>query len=218
MLICLVAAGCGDSPRSISSPASPTPIALPVPAGGYTLTGTIRDPDGRPLPDITVVFKGSGEGQSVSDAAGRYSITNVSGSIDLRVSMHGYADWSAVRYVAANQVVDITLSPIVELVPGSTFHGTVNGSPCDPIAWDARAPCRQLFFTAPASGTLDLVLTWSGQSDLDMLAGGQYFTSITARQIHATVPVGAGVRTEIRINAYYRQEPFELRVGFQPEL
>jgi hypothetical protein len=152
----------------------------------------------------------------VSDAAGRYSIGNLSGGLDLRISIPGYAEWSTPRYIAADQVINITLRPIVELTPGTPYRGTVSGAPCDPMGWDANAPCQQLFFTAPSAGTIDLVLTWTGASDLDMLVGGQYFIPTTPRRVHARVPVVAGVRTEIRINAYYAQEEFDLRVAFEP--
>ena len=219
----VVAAGCGDSSSGFRSLTAPTSGGASGPVGGYTggytLTGTIQDSDGRPLSDVTLVLKGPDDVKSVvSDAAGRYSISNVGGAVELRISMTGYSEWSMPRYIAADQVLNITLSPTIELTPGVAFGGTVHGAPCDPVGWDARAPCQRLFFTAPSAGTLDLVLTWTGASDLDMLAGGYYFTPTIPHQIHARVAVIAGVRTEIRINAYYAQEAFDLRVGFEPAL
>ena len=89
---------------------------------------------------------------------GRYSLHNVNGLIYLRASKEGYFESFVTRFVAVDQVVDITLSPIVHLVPGTTLRGTVRGDPCDPVGWDARALCQTIFFTAPTSGMLDLVL------------------------------------------------------------
>jgi hypothetical protein len=190
----------------------------PAPAGTHTLSGTIRDADGLPLAGVTLVILAPTNGGSVvSDAAGRYSLLNLNGLINLRASKDGYFPWYQARFIAADQVLDISLSPMVELVPGTTLRGVVGGAPCDPIGWDARAPCRQIFFTPPTSGTLDLVLTWSGPSDLDLLVAGQYFDPPPKRgEIRAKVQLAGGLRHEIRINAYYSQEDFELRAEFQP--
>ncbi len=216
---CVFAAGCGDSSSGYRSLTGPTSGGPSVPVGGYTLTGTIQDSEGRPMPDVTLVLKGPDDVKSVvSDAGGRYSISNVGGALELRISMTGYFEWSTPRYIAADQALNITLWPMVELTPGTVFRGTVRGAPCDPIGWDANAPCQRLFFTAPSAGTLDLVLTWTGASELDMLAAGHYFTPTMPHQIHARVSVIAGVRTEIQINAYYAQEAFDLRVEFEPAL
>ncbi len=41
-----------------------------------TITGTIVDPDGQPLPGVTVVVKGSNQG-TITDAEGKYSFSGV---------------------------------------------------------------------------------------------------------------------------------------------
>ena len=216
--ICLVAAGCGDSrPASLIGPTTVTGPTAPV--GAYTLSGTIRDLDGEPLAGVTVAITQPNQDRSVvSDAQGRYSLHNVSGQIYLRVSKEGYFESSATRFVAGDQVVDITLSALLVLVPGTTLRGTVRGDPCDPVGWDARAPCQRIFFTAPSSGMLDLVLTWNGPSELDVLVDGQYFDPPPVLgEIHARVHVAPGSRHEIRINSYYSPQAFELRSEFQSQ-
>ena len=216
IVTCVLVAACGDSP---GLPTGPTAMnGQPAPAGSHTLSGTIRDADGLPLAGVTLVVMVPTDGGSVvSDAAGRYSLGNLNGMITLRASKEGYFDSYQQRFIAADQVLNISLPPRVELVPGTTLRGVVGGEPCDPIGWDARARCRQIFFTPPTSGTLDLVLTWSGPSDLDLLVAGQYFDPPTKRgEIRAKVKVAGGLRHEIRINAYYSAEEFELRAEFQP--
>jgi hypothetical protein len=138
--------------------------------------------------------------------------------IYLRVSKEGYFESSITRFVAGDQVVDMTLSALLVLVPGTNLRGTVRGDPCDPVGWDARALCQRIFFTVPRSGMLDLVLTWNGPSELDMLVDGQYFDPPrVAGEIHARVPVAPGGRHEIRINSYYLPQAFEPRSEFQSQ-
>jgi hypothetical protein len=218
IVTCLVAPGCGDSrPASIIGPTTVAGTTAPV--GAYTLSGTIRDLDGVPLAGVTLAIAQPNEGRSVvSDAAGRYSLHNVSGLIYLRVSKEGYFESSITRFVAGDQVADMTLSALLVLVPGTTLRGTVRGDPCDPVGWDARALCQRIFFTVPSSGMLDLVLTWDGPSELDMLVDGQYFDPPRVPgEIHARVPVAPDGRHEIRINSYYVPQAFDLRSEFQSQ-
>ena len=214
--ICLVAAaGCGDSrPGSLIGPTTVTGTTAAV--GAYTLSGTIRDLNGVPLAGVTVAIAQPREEQSViSDAEGRYSLHSVNGLIYLRASKEGYLESFVTRFVAVDQVVDIRLSTIVHLVPGTTLRGTVRGDPCDPVGWDARALCQTIFFTAPTSGMLDLVLTWTGPSELDLVFDGQDFDPPRVLgEIHARVHVAPGSRHEIRINSYYSPQAFELRSEF----
>ena len=216
IVTCLVAPGCGDSrPASFIGPTTVT--STPAPVGAYTLSGTIRDLDGVPLAGVTLAIAQPNEGRSVvSDAQGRYSLHNVSGLIYLRVSKEGYFESSVTRFVAGDQVVDMTLSERLALVPGTILRGTVRGDPCDPVGWDARALCQRIIFTAPTSGMLDLVLTWNGSSELDILVDGQYFDPPRVLgEIHAQARVASGRHYEIRINSYYSPQAFELRSEFQ---
>ena len=216
IVICFVAPGCGDSrPASVIGPTTVNGPTAPV--GAYTLSGTIRDLDGEPLAGVTLAITQSNQDRSVvSDAQGRYSLHSVNGLIYLRASKEGYLGSFVTRFVAVDQVVDIRLSTIVHLVPGTTLRGTVRGDPCDPVGWDARALCQTIFFTAPTSGMLDLVLTWTGPSELDLVFDGQDFDPPRVLgEIHARVHVAPGSRHEIRINSYYSPQAFELRSEFQ---
>jgi len=153
----------------------------------------------------------------VSDAAGAYSLRNIAGHVVLRASKDGYVESAVARFIASDQVLDITMMPLVTLVPGTTLRGTVRGDPCDPIGWDALARCQRIYFTPSMNGTLDLVLVWSGPSELDLLIAGQYFDRPQRPgEIHGRVQLVAGRPYEIRINAYYSHQEFELRTEFQP--
>jgi hypothetical protein len=58
-----------------------------------------------------------------------------------------------------------TPSPVTETFNNSIKYGD---SPCASIGvWDGRA-CRRYSFTTTASGMLDVSLTWSGETDLDV--------------------------------------------------
>ena len=204
--ICLVAASCGE------------PATGPTPAGSYTLSGRIRDLDGMMLAAVPVVLAGQGLNRTtVTGADGRYLFDNVSGFVNLRISTDDYLAASRNVMVAADQVVDFVLERIVVLTAGTTLRGTVRGQPCDPITWDARAPCQRVFFTPPTIGTLDLVLSWSGADELDLLVG-RFYRSARAgeHEISASFFIETVEQREIRINSYYQPQEFELRASFRP--
>ena len=216
--LCLFVAGCGDSqgPGSLTGPTNINGVSPPP--GAYTITGTIRDVDGVPVAGVTLASTSSSEGRTVvSDAAGAYSLRNIAGLVTLRVSKDGYFESSITAFIASDQVLDIKMSPLVQLIPGTTLRGTVRGAPCDPIGWDATALCQRIHYTPSMSGTLDLALAWSGPSMLDILVNEHYFDlSQPPGEIHARLQVVAGRRYEIRIHAYYSPQDFELRAEFQP--
>ena len=81
-----------------------------------TVTGTISDETGIPLPGAAVLQKGTSNGVS-SDLDGKYSITVNQGDI-LVFSYIGYADVEVT--VGASNVIDVSLNPDNALAPSCT--------------------------------------------------------------------------------------------------
>jgi len=111
--------------------------------------------------------------------------------------------------VMADEVTDLKLERILPLISDEIYRGIINGAPCDPQGWDARAPCHRILYTAAGTGVLKLEVTWTGAADVDMLIGTAYFEAV-GHAIHGSVPVVAGRVYEIRLNAYYTPVPFEI--------
>ena len=116
-------------------------------------------------------------------------------------------------------VPDPTPGPIIPLMLGTTFHGTIRypeDRPCDPAHWDGRAPCLRFLVTAPAEGTLEAVLTWTGDDrQLDILAlgltrGTSVFYGSGESPTRLEVPVQRDAEYEIRIHSYYSTQDFSL--------
>jgi hypothetical protein len=170
------------------------------------------------LADVPVVLDRQGQSRTtVSGPNGGYRFDDVSGFFSLRVARDGYFVASRNVLVAADLTMDFVLERIVVLTAGTTLKGTVRGQPCDPAGWDARALCQRVFFTPPTSGTLDLVLSWTGLNELDLLVDRLYATTPPGgHEIRASIDlVGSGQR-EIRINSYYQPQEFELSASFRP--
>jgi hypothetical protein len=134
--ICVVLlVGCGGSPSTSPSPQPlPTPVAVPNPSPApapspgpappptinfgpsFTVTGVVRDGlDGSPLPDVTVTFGALGQcGKPLSDvvtgmtdAQGRYSITNHGGWLEF--TRAGFFDLCGYLILFGDRTVHVTL-------------------------------------------------------------------------------------------------------------
>jgi hypothetical protein len=212
--ICALVPACHDSRGGAGLLTGPTTDVGGLTRGdSYTLTGTVRDPDGVPVADAMVhVSRNQQTRSELSDESGLYRFDGLSGLVSLRVSKDGYFGNMTTHFIAADQVVDLWLDRALILVVGATIRGTVRGLPCDPGGWDAAAPCQRISFTPLTSGVLELVLRWVGDHSLDLLiSNGVYIGSPTEPQeIRASTQVQAGSQYEIRIHSYYDPAPFEL--------
>ncbi len=77
----------------------------PVVIADITVTGTVLDPNGEPLPGVTITVQGTTKG-TVTDLDGKYSIT-VSEGVELVYSFIGYK--SQVIQVGNSAVINITM-------------------------------------------------------------------------------------------------------------
>lgn len=219
----VVVTGC-DRARSITAPITTSPVTQTPLSGFFTLSGRIEDTDGGGLSGARVQLTTTSTIQTtLSGNGGEYRFDNVRGNVVLRVSRDGFIDASSASlYIDKERTLNVALqqllilAPGTRLVPGTTLRGTVQAPPCDPN-WDAQAPCQRLSFIPPVTGVYELVLKWTGPSELDLLVDdrlGLYWSSPTG-PIRALVPGDAGVEREIRIQSYYSPQTFELTASLR---
>ncbi len=211
---CWTAMACaGEEPLPVAPPPPPPP-ALPT----FVVFGTVQDEAGAPLPGATADDVTGGR-SDITDDNGYFSFTGVRGPLTVRVRKDGYETFSQyLASVSGDIALNIRMFRVLEIVLGSTIHAMVDWSmpPCDPIRWDAQAPCRRFEFTAPFSGTLVLSISWAGGSELDatMVRNDDYIatsTSVGLETVAMSAFVMAGVTYEIRVNSYYGSQVFDLR-------
>ena len=217
--LCILVAGCDRASGSGGNPFSPA-VGDNPPGGAFVLTGRIQDFDGTPISGALVRLvtgKTALDQSAQADTTGQYRFDNVVGRVTVSVSKNDYGEASTVVWVTADVTLNVSLQRLLQLVPGTMLQGTVHAPPCD-AAWDSQALCQRIHFTSPTADEYELVLTWDGPNELDMLIdGGQYFAAARDRtEIRALVAGAAGVRREIRIHSYYSPQAFTLTALAQP--
>ena len=75
----------------------------------FTLSGTVTDSKGEPIPAATITIKDSTNG-TYTDAKGKYSLTVSAGKYVLEISMLGYESQEQPIEVNSNKTLDIVLS------------------------------------------------------------------------------------------------------------
>lgn len=216
---------CGDDPnRAPTQPVSP-PVRPPTPT--FVLFGTVRDEDGRPITGAiarlaTPPYKGQA---AISNAGGYFSFAGIAGPLTVTVYKDGYDRSMATVTLNADLALEFRLNPVEpsdSLLFGRTFQSSVvSGSiPCDPVRWDARAPCRRFDFTPPKTGLLTIVISWDGEQELDatiVSKNNQYVATSFENpgyQLILAAKVDANTTYEIRVNSYYSGQLFLLRADF----
>jgi Carboxypeptidase regulatory-like domain len=226
LAVCATLMACSDDPIR-----EPTRVVAPAPPPAtpmFVLFGTVRDENGETVSGATAVIgTGPFQGRSaISNANGYFSFVGVSGSMWVQVFKDGYDRYTLALTVAADFALDVRLSKLIaadSIQLGQAIRSAVSTGdpPCDPIRWDARAPCKRFPFTAPSNGTLVIYIMWSGDPELDATmvdAQGQYVATSdapgfdTARLV---APVEAGRSYEIRVNSYYGGQVFNLKAALE---
>ena len=218
----IVMACAGEEPTVPLAP--PPPPATPLPT--YVVFGTVQDEAGAPLSGAVADLVGLGR-TSISNESGYFSFTGVRGPMTVRVGKDGYEPQTRNLNVTADLAFSVKLSRVLlseEIVLGQTIRSTVNESapPCDPIRWDAMAPCRRFGFTAPFSGVFVVSISWNGGIPLDatmMNPDDTYLASSRDSgfgQITLVATVYSGVRYELRVNSYYGRQEFDLKADLTP--
>jgi iron complex outermembrane receptor protein len=108
-LCAVLSAGAG-----LGTPASASPVRdSGTQAPAVTITGTVRDADGKALPGAVVEF---GTQRVVADAAGAWTVSVPTGRVELRVSLDGFESVRrAIDVATAMGRIEITLLPPLRL-------------------------------------------------------------------------------------------------------
>jgi len=220
--ICAALTGC-ENKRDLTT----DPIAAPAPT--YVLFGTVRDSAGAPVANATaVVTTGKYLGRfALSNESGYFKFIGLLGPLTLRVTKEDYEMADNPLDVRGDLSLEVVIKKIffsdsIEL--GRTIRSNVPASakPCDPIRWDARAPCRRFRFTPSSSGLLSMQIKWDGMISLDAtittLSNDYVATSseVGFGNVTMAASLTAGQTYEIRINSYYGGLIFDLAATFQP--
>ena len=227
--ISLLVAAAGILMTACDKPEDPVgPVSTPV-RPSFVVFGVVRDTAGLPVSGATAeIVEGRFQGWiQISNDDGYFSFTGVSGLITIRVWKDGYERYVQTLVVTADLVLEISLSsvePIDELALGRTIRSNVpaDAPPCDPVGWDAQAPCRRFLFTAPSSGELTIRIWWAGYPPLDatmMAPSGDYLAASAEsgfEEIVMNAFVTAGETYEVRVNSYYEYQVFNLRADLTP--
>ena len=210
--LCLLVTACDVKHRS---PVAPDPPDTTVPVS-YVVSGRVFDLLGAPQSGATVLLENNNHVRTtVTDVHGDYRFDDVRGRVLVIASKEDSTDAREVLSVDADQIVNLTLRSVLVLTVGTPLRAATL-SPCDPN-WDARAPCASVYFTPPATGRYECVLTFDGSlSELDLLIdqSNDLYWVVTSdpNRIRGTFAGTAGIRREIHVHSYYNPAPFELTI------
>jgi hypothetical protein len=220
-------AGCNpDLVKPGASSRNPAGVP-PVPV--YTLVGTIRGENDAPLWGATVTLTNSLQNRHevFTDTAGRYEIRGISGAWNVVVKFANYVDAVSAIAMNSDRVLDIKLVPVrrpVSFDVGKEFATQVNAddSPCDPVHWDASAPCARLRLEALRTGVLTVTLTWESAGDVDFTIMSDDERSYLAysggggHTLTSRLSVTAGMHYVIWVHSYYGAASFKIRADITP--
>ncbi len=217
------------------------PATSPIttnPRQTYTLSGTVRDSSGVPVLGATAVLSTvitnarSGPGTvalatTTTNEAGFFKFAGAVGAVAVRISKDDFNPYFKILDLTSDLGLDVTiakalLSDTIQL--GRTIRSTVSATaaPCDPYGWDAMAPCRRFSVTPSSNGAFSIVITWSGQPELDATlvtpTGAYIGNSFEAgfERITMNSVVTAGRTYELRVNSYYGAQSFYLTATLTP--
>jgi len=220
------AIGC-DGHRVTTSPRLEAPRVSPQPPT-FGVYGYVRDENGIPVVGAEASITSSTfTGSSVTNPAGYFAFERLRGQASLRIWLEPYEIYVRDTLLTSNVILDVKLKKAVygdTLVLGGAIRSFVaRGSPpCDPIHWDASAPCRRFLLTPKTNGNLLIAVTWFGLPELDVTittTGGTYVGTSgesLAGRVVASASLEAGVTYEVRVNSYYDSQVFDIRADLTP--
>ncbi|MFB7776569.1 carboxypeptidase regulatory-like domain-containing protein [Streptomyces bauhiniae] len=187
----------------------PTGLGTPRGLGAFrsyphgTVTGTVTDPDGAPLPRATVT---AGDHHTTTSANGHYSLALPAGTYDLTADAYGYRHGTVTDVTVTDgdsSTQDFTLiAAATQAVTGKVVDGSGHGWPLYATVTADGVPGSPVF-TNPRTGVYELRLPADHEYTLTITAQYPGYKVVTkhvtvgdeARTVDAAVPVDADVGT-----------------------
>jgi len=212
-------------------PVDPNPVQNPPapPPTTFVLQGTVRGEEGINLAGakVRLIDARAVSREVTTDANGAFFFTDVAGAVRLIVSHPDYFETFENVLVQGNRSVFIVMvnrvSAADQIVVGQVLQAAIStqDAPCDPVGWDARAPCKRLRFLSPRTGDLILEVRWVGTTDVDftiMTTDGDYLavSSSGVGLVTSKFRVIQGVQYEVWVHSYYGDATIEVRASIFP--
>ena len=212
------------------------PFVPPTPPPGpatYVVSGTVVDGNDLPVARayVQVTWNRTQRRTTYTDAAGFFSFDGIVGDVDLLVT--GNPSFSQSLRVQSNVTLKVQLknafqvrlstlaTEVSALELASAMRASTTQPPCDPGAWDAKAPCRAFSFVAPSSGVLRIKLTFTGTTEMDAMVvsvkdklGFAYSSVVSNTEQKLSATLEAGQSYQIWVSSYYEPQAFELLATF----
>jgi hypothetical protein len=176
-IVVLCACGGPTASKSPAAPSSPTPPVPPQPAG-HTLSGTVTEPGGGPIPGVAISTRPNPSGgpartgTAITDGAGHYEMHDVAGCLWVRTDRDGYegGEWvNCVSVTDGDAKFDTTMQRVLRIEAGGSLDERVlpndMGWLLDLFTDDGCGPCKIVRIVAPKAGTVLARVTWTGAPD-----------------------------------------------------
>jgi hypothetical protein len=199
-LLAFVFAGCAQNTTRPSEPVDQTATTV---SGPFTLSGTITEYRGGPLPGVLVTARPNTPPgplfTAVTEASGTFRFDGL--TVPTRISAEKAGFWPAgTGSYARTSVVNLPLARTMRIAAGETLAATIwgdsalSGEDWTGASCDHKA-CQMATVTAPTPGTLTARLQWDGPSELGVFISTGFFGGHGASgppPLEASLDVGAG--------------------------
>lgn len=222
--------GCEHDPTISEPPVIPVTPPPPIPIPTFRLTGSVRDAGDNVLPGASVTITDATQHLTYvtkSDSLGYFAFLALPGGSmwTVVVRLASYLDESRFVILGGDRYLQIRMSPVaaqstIEVGKEYTLGVQTADAPCDPIHWDANAPCARLRFLAPRTGAGTIRITWasSGEVDVTLMSDLEDYLAYASggRSLELSYDFVGGTYYVIWVHSYYGAATFKVRVDIAP--
>jgi hypothetical protein len=197
------ASACGSS-------APPTPQPTPPAPSTFTLSGTVTEaaPTANvrlAVARVEVIDTAQAGTFAITDGSGTFSIPNLSGQLNVRVTAPGYVETTVGRNMTQNQTLTAGLMPVYKPL-NEEYNGPLSGGDSTCSDGIFTKPCKIIQIPIHNSGILDAAIGWAGSADLDLTLFRGGTVIVAARGVGSIEKISTNVQSntlhELRITYY----------------